>query len=62
MAQGWLQLLKQPGAYFEAFNDGAPSWKVAYAGFYLMTFVEGLPANNRLKPTAGNRGAPTGTN
>jgi len=42
MRQGWLQLLKQPAAYFEAFENTAPSWRVAYTGFYLMSFVEAV--------------------
>ena len=42
MMQGWLQLLKQPAAYFEAFENAAPSWRVAYVGFYLVSFVEAV--------------------
>lgn len=38
----WLQLLRQPGTYFDTFDDSAPSWRVAYLGFYLMTFVESV--------------------
>jgi len=42
MMNGWLQLLKAPRTYFDAFDDAAPSWQVTYACFYLVCFVESI--------------------
>lgn len=40
MTKKWIQLLKSPGDYFDSFMDSQPSWLIAYAAFYMASFVK----------------------